>query len=249
MEYDLIVYNGTIITVNPDFDIIENGIVCVKNNKIAQVKEKKDNTQLPKARQKIDAKGGLIIPGLVNTHTHLPMSLFRGLADDLPLMTWLNDHIFPAEASRINPESVKQGTLLSCAELLLSGTTTCCDGYFFENEVAETVCSTGLRAILGQGVIDFSAPGVADRHRPRSISLLFSEASSVETLLPARSQNVLGLMQPAKSQAGYLHRYPQKHWGYVSFLAFRFSCRQAACPLEKAPAIAHHHRLCPFCTR
>ena len=162
MEYDLIVYNGTIITVNPDFDIIYNGIICVKSGKIAQVEEKKDNTQLPKAEQVIDARGGLIIPGLVNTHTHLPMSLFRGLADDLPLMTWLNDYIFPAEVSRINPESVKQGTLLSCAELLLSGTTTCCDGYFYENEVAEAVCSTGLRAILGQGVIDFPAPGVAD---------------------------------------------------------------------------------------
>ena len=162
MEYDLIIHNGIVITVNSDFDIIDNGIICVKNSKIVKVEETKENTRLPKAIQKIDARGGLIIPGLVNTHTHLPMSLFRGLADDLPLMTWLNDHIFPAEASRINPGSVKHGTLLSCAELLLSGTTTCCDGYFYENEVAEAVRSTGLRAVLGQGVIDFPAPGVPD---------------------------------------------------------------------------------------
>ncbi|MCK5311133.1 MAG: amidohydrolase family protein, partial [Desulfobacteraceae bacterium] len=175
MGYDLIVHNGIVVTVNPDFDIFYNGIVCVKNSKVVEVKETKNNIQLPKAKQIIDANGGLIIPGLVNTHTHLPMSLFRGLADDLPLMTWLNDYIFPAEASRINPESVKQGTLLSCAELLLSGTTTCCDGYFYENEVAKAVCSTGLRAVLGQGVIDFPAPGVADPEKNNSHAKDFVE--------------------------------------------------------------------------
>jgi 5-methylthioadenosine/S-adenosylhomocysteine deaminase len=110
----------------------------------------------------LDAKGGIVMPGLVNTHTHLPMSLFRGLADDLPLSVWLNECIFPAEAKHINPESVRFGALLSCAEMILSGTTTCCDGYFYEDVVAAAVDDIGMRGVLGQGVIDFPAPGVPD---------------------------------------------------------------------------------------
>jgi 5-methylthioadenosine/S-adenosylhomocysteine deaminase len=102
------------------------------------------------------------MPGLVNTHTHLPMTLFRGLADDLPLDVWLNDHIFPAERATITPASVRWATLLACAEAALSGTTTCCDGYFHEEAVAAAVEEFGLRAVLGQGVIDFPAPGVPD---------------------------------------------------------------------------------------
>jgi 5-methylthioadenosine/S-adenosylhomocysteine deaminase len=110
------------------------------------------------------------MPGLVNTHTHLPMSLFRGLADDLPLMTWLNDHIFPAEAAFVQPESVYAGTLLACAELLLSGTTTCCGGYFYEHVCAQAVSRSGLRAVLGQGIIDYPAPGVPDPSENTSVA-------------------------------------------------------------------------------
>ena len=102
------------------------------------------------------------MPGLINAHTHLPMTLFRGLADDMALDVWLNEHIFPAEARYLNPETVRWGTLLAVAEMLLAGTTCCCDGYFMEDTVAETLAETGLRAVVGQGVIDFPAPGVAD---------------------------------------------------------------------------------------
>jgi 5-methylthioadenosine/S-adenosylhomocysteine deaminase len=90
------------------------------------------------------------------------MSLFRGLADDLPLTEWLNDHIFKAETQWLNPESVYAGTLLSCGEMLLSGTTTFCDGYFFEDAVARATMESGMRAVLAQGIIDFPAPGVPD---------------------------------------------------------------------------------------
>ena len=86
--------------------------------------------------------------------------VFRGLADDLPLDIWLNEHIFPAESAHINPEHVRWGSLLACAEMLLSGITACCDGYFYENTVAEAVKTSGLRAVLAQGIIDFPAPGV-----------------------------------------------------------------------------------------
>ncbi|MBW2109504.1 MAG: amidohydrolase, partial [Deltaproteobacteria bacterium] len=106
--------------------------------------------------------GGIILPGLVNTHTHAPMSLFRGLADDLPLMAWLNEHIFAAERQWVTPETVFLAALLSCAEMLLSGTTTCCDGYFFEDQVTRAMERAGMRCVVGQGVIDFPAPGVPD---------------------------------------------------------------------------------------
>ena len=115
------------------------------------------------------------MPGLVNTHTHVPMSLFRGLADDLPLTNWLNDYIFRAEAQWLNPETVHLGTLLSCGEMLLSGTTTFCDGYFFEDAVATAVQESGMRAVLAQGIIDFPAPGVPDPQENISKAAQFIE--------------------------------------------------------------------------
>src|SRR6056297_3126022 len=165
MHYDTLIFNGTVITLNPAFDIIEDGVVGIKNGKIAIVEPRKGDIAAYAADDRVDAKGGLILPGLVNTHVHLPMSLFRGLADDLPLAEWLNEHIFPAEQRYITPSAIRTGTRLSCLEMLLSGTTTCCDGYFHENAVAEAVLETGMRAVLAQGVIDFPAPGVPEPAR------------------------------------------------------------------------------------
>jgi len=161
MTFDLLIHNGTLVTVNPDFEIIENGFVGI-NDRLIMALGSARNQKLPEARKTMDAMGGIIMPGLVNTHTHLPMTLFRGLADDLPLMDWLNNHIFPAEAKRINPASAKAGALLGCAEMLLSGTTTCCDGYFHEDSVTQAILESGMRGVAGQGVIDFPAPGVPD---------------------------------------------------------------------------------------
>jgi len=162
MTYDLVIHNGTILTENETDDVIEDGIICVKDTWLVRIESHPPDAPLPAASETIDAADGLVMPGLVNTHTHLPMTLFRGLADDLPLDTWLNEYIFPAENRHINPEAVRIGTLLAIAEMLLSGTTTCCDGYFYESVVAETIAQTGLRAVVGQGVIDFPAPGVPD---------------------------------------------------------------------------------------
>jgi len=160
MSYNIVIHNGTVITMNSDFDIINNGFLCIKNDKLAKIEPLENDAPLPEGDKIIDARGGIIMPGLVNTHTHLPMALFRGLADDLPLSKWLNEYIFPAEANHIHPESVRLGALLSGAEMLLSGTTTCCDGYFYEDHVAAAMNDIGMRTILGQGVIDFPAPGV-----------------------------------------------------------------------------------------
>ena len=173
MHFDLVVHNGTVLTVNPAFDTIEDGIVCIRDGKIENLFPHQDDSPLPEAREFLDAKGGLIMPGLVNTHTHLPMTLFRGLADDLPLDVWLNEHIFPAEGKYINPENVRLGAELGCAEMLLAGTTTVCDGYFLEDEVAAAVLASGMRAILGQGVIDFPAPGVPDPSRNVEAAVAF----------------------------------------------------------------------------
>ena len=162
MTYDLVIHNGTIVTVNASFEIIPNGLICISADKLERVESMPNDQSLPAAKVSIDAAGGLIMPGLVNTHTHLPMTLFRGLADDLPLEIWLNKHIFPAEGAHINPDNVRWGALLACAEMLLSGTTTCCDGYFLEDQVAEAIRTSGMRAVLAQGVIDFPAPGVPD---------------------------------------------------------------------------------------
>jgi 5-methylthioadenosine/S-adenosylhomocysteine deaminase len=162
MRYDLVIHNGTIVTVNAAFEIIPDGLLCIKAGKLQRIESRSGSQTLPAAKETLDAGGGLIMPGLVNTHTHLPMTLFRGLADDLPLDVWLNEYIFPAENAHITPENVRWGTLLACVEMLLSGTTTCCDGYFYENTVAEAVKTSGLRAVLAQGIIDFPAPGIPD---------------------------------------------------------------------------------------
>ena len=187
MPYDLVIHNGTIVTVNDLFEIIPNGLVCAKAGKLARIEPLADNQSIPAADETIDAAGGLVMPGLINTHTHLPMTLFRGLADDLPLDIWLNQHIFPAESAHINPERVRWGSLLACAEMLLSGTTTCCDGYFYENMVAEAVQTSGMRAVLAQGVIDFAAPGVPDPKDNLKISAAFI----------ARWQNRTSLISPS----------------------------------------------------
>lgn len=162
MNLDRIIHNALILTVNADFDIIRGGMIGIKDGRIACMETTSQDLPAHNGADIMDAGGALVMPGLVNVHTHLPMSLFRGLADDLPLSEWLNHHIFPAESLHIRPENVRIGTRLSCAEMLLSGTTCCCDGYFLETHVAEAVHRMGMRAVLGQGVIDHPAPGVPD---------------------------------------------------------------------------------------
>jgi 5-methylthioadenosine/S-adenosylhomocysteine deaminase len=172
--YDLIIHSGMVLTVNPGFDIINDGVICINDGVIARVEARKGPISNYSAHEIIDAAGGIIMPGLVNAHAHLSMSIFRGLADDLPLADWLNHHVFPAERAHMRPETVRIGTLLSCAEMLLSGTTSCCDGYFHEDVVAAAVAETGLRAVLGQGVIDYPAPGVPDPGRNIDVASEFA---------------------------------------------------------------------------
>ena len=162
MLYDLVVENGILLTADKHNNIYEDGVVCVQDKAVVYAASREKAPQFGEAKQKLDAKGGIIMPGLVNSHTHASMSIFRGLADDLPLEEWLTQHMFPAEAAHVNPETAQLGALLSCAEMLLSGTTCFCDGYFCEDAVAAAVSRTGMRAVLGHGIIDYPAPGVPD---------------------------------------------------------------------------------------
>jgi 5-methylthioadenosine/S-adenosylhomocysteine deaminase len=113
----------------------------------------------------LDGTDKLLMPGLINAHNHCAMTLFRGLADDLELGEWLNDHIFPAEAAHVNEEMVYWCTKLAAAEMILSGTTTVADGYFHEDQAAQALLESGMRAIPAHGIVDFPAPGVPDPKR------------------------------------------------------------------------------------
>jgi 5-methylthioadenosine/S-adenosylhomocysteine deaminase len=153
---DLLIENGTVLTMNSSGEIIENGAVAVREDKIVAV-EKKAHYSNWDIERVVDARDGLIMPGLINVHTHAAMTCMRGLADDLPLMTWLNDHIFPAE-SKLDYEQVFTGSLLACAEMIMSGTTCFCDMYLFEDAVARAAKQAGIRAIVGEVLYDFPSP-------------------------------------------------------------------------------------------
>jgi 5-methylthioadenosine/S-adenosylhomocysteine deaminase len=153
---DLLITNGWVLTMDAAATAIPGGAVAVSGDRIAAVGRAED-LEAWQPRRVIDARGGIVMPGLVNTHTHAAMTCFRGLADDLPLMTWLNEHIFPAEAA-LDDDTVYRGALLACAEMILSGTTTFCDMYLFEDAVARAARQAGMRAVVGEVLYDFPSP-------------------------------------------------------------------------------------------
>ncbi len=153
---DILIMNGLVLTMDSRQRTIPAGAVAICEDRIVAV-GKADEVATRQPGRVIDARGGIIMPGLVNTHTHAAMTLFRGLADDLPLMTWLNDHIFPAEAA-LDPHQVYCGALLACAEMIMSGTTTFCDMYLFEDAVARAAQKAGMRAVVGEVLFDFTSP-------------------------------------------------------------------------------------------
>jgi len=174
-HFDLAIAGGTLVTMSSRMDIIENASIGISGGRIALV----DTNRTLAADRIIDARGGLILPGLVNTHTHLPMVCFRGLADDLPLMDWLHHHIFPMEARFVNKQMVRDGAMLAIAEMILSGTTTCCDGYFFENQIAEAALAGGMRAVAAQGFADSATPD-----HPQYEKMMAAAGRFVERWLP-----------------------------------------------------------------
>ena len=138
--------------------VIKNGAVAIEGEKIVAVGEKQDIENQYTAGEIINAEDSLVMPGLVNCHNHAPMTYFRGLADDLELMDWLNNYIFPAEAMFVNKEFSYLGSLLACAEMIKSGTTTFCDMYIFEDEMARAAKEAGMRCLVGEVLFDFPSP-------------------------------------------------------------------------------------------
>jgi 5-methylthioadenosine/S-adenosylhomocysteine deaminase len=163
MADDLLIVNGIVKTGTAEENLL-SGYVAVGSGLIREVGEMAalPASVIRAAAKVIDATGCLVMPGLVNGHNHGAMTLFRGLADDLPLIQWLQEHIFPSEATFVNSEMVYWCTRLAAAEMILSGTTTVADGYFYEEQAARAFKESGMRAVVAQGVIDFPAPGVPD---------------------------------------------------------------------------------------
>lgn len=161
MTTDILITNASILVDPESSEQIDKGFVAVQDGRIYHVGSM-DDLVTSSAHTVVDAGGCLVMPGLVNSHCHGAMTLFRGLADDLELMTWLNEHIFPAEAAHVNPEMVYWCSKLAAAEMLLSGTTLVADAYFYEADAARAFSDAGLRCVASHGVIDFPAPGVPD---------------------------------------------------------------------------------------
>jgi 5-methylthioadenosine/S-adenosylhomocysteine deaminase len=159
----LIISNGTVVTMDPGGRVLERGAVAIQGRDIVAVDTVDAVTASFSAPSTIDAAGHIVMPGLVNTHTHAPMVLYRGLADDLALMEWLQKYIFPAEARTVTPEFVRAGTRLAALEMIQSGTTAYADMYYFEEEIANATKAAGLRGVLGQTIIEFP---VADAKTP-----------------------------------------------------------------------------------
>jgi 5-methylthioadenosine/S-adenosylhomocysteine deaminase len=157
-EVSLVVANGIVVTMDGAGRILSPGSVAIRDNEIVAVDTPAAIDAQYRGRERIDAAGQIVLPGLINTHTHAPMVLYRGLADDLALTEWLERYIFPAEAKTVSAEFVRIGTKLAALEMIRSGTTLYTDMYYFEEEVAAETKAAGLRGVLGQTIIQFPVP-------------------------------------------------------------------------------------------
>ncbi len=147
-----------VVTMDAQRRVIRNGAVAVRGSSIAAVGERSAIDAQYTARTRLDRPEAVLIPGLINTHTHAAMSLLRGIADDMKLEDWLHNFIFPAEARNVTPDFVLQGTRLGCLEMMLSGTTTFTDMYYFEDRAAQATKEAGMRGVLGETIIGFPVP-------------------------------------------------------------------------------------------
>jgi 5-methylthioadenosine/S-adenosylhomocysteine deaminase len=155
---DLLVTGATVVTMDADRRIIEDGAVAVKGDAIVALGPRLEIERKYAGTQVINARGKLMLPGFINGHTHVPMTLLRGLKDDVTLEEWLTKSIFPAEAKNVTEDFVRWGTRLAAAEQIRGGVTTFADMYYFEDAVAEETKAAGMRGVLGESILDFPAP-------------------------------------------------------------------------------------------
>ena len=186
----LLIDGGTVVVMDESGLILEDAAVVVEGDRITALIAR--GGPRPTGARVIDATGHLVIPGLVNTHGHAAMSLLRGLADDLPLLTWLNDYIFPAEAALVAPDFVYWGTLLSSVEMLKSGTTTFADMYYFRDDMARATIDAGIRSVTGPHVIGFPTPDFATPEASLADAAEFMERyQDHPTVVPAVAAHAL----------------------------------------------------------
>ena len=168
---DLFVSGGTVITMDAQFRVIEDGAVAIRGNSIVGVGKRSELEQRFGKTKTIDASGTLVLPGMINGHAHAAMSLFRGVAEDHSLDDWLQKYIFPAEARNVNEDFVHWGTKLGVLEMLRGGITTYADMYYFEDVVAHVTKEAGMRGVLGQTIVDFPAPD----HKTPAAALAYAQ--------------------------------------------------------------------------
>jgi 5-methylthioadenosine/S-adenosylhomocysteine deaminase len=198
----LLITGGTVVTMDDSGTVVSNGAVAIDGAAIVAVGTAGDLDARYIARDRIDARGQIVMPGLINTHTHAPMVLFRGLADDLALMDWLTQYIFPAEKAMVSPEFVRVGTRLAALEMIESGTTTYADMYYFEEVIAEATRSAGLRAVLGQTIIRFPVADAATPEEGLNRTGAFLRAwANDELIVPAVAPHAPYTLAPATLQA------------------------------------------------
>src|SRR4030042_2706817 len=157
-EVDIIITGGKALLLDSKNTRLDNAAIAIKAGDITAVGQTEQIAKQYSAKKTINSKDSLIIPGFVNCHTHAAMTCFRGIADDLELMDWLNNYIFPAEAKNVNKNLSYWGTMLACAEMIKSGTTTFKDMYIFEDETARAAKEAGMRCLVGEVLFDFPSP-------------------------------------------------------------------------------------------
>ena len=157
-DIDLIILGGKVLLLDAKNTCLDNASIAVNEGNIIAIDQPENIARQYQASKTITAKDSLIMPGFVNCHTHAAMTCFRGIADDLELMDWLNNYIFPAEAKNVNKDLAYWGSLLACAEMIKSGTTTFCDMYIFEDETARAAKQAGMRCLVGEVLFDFPSP-------------------------------------------------------------------------------------------
>lgn len=157
-QADIILIGGSIITMNESFEIIHDGVLVIKDSKIVALDTRESLDGQYQADETIDCSGQYILPGLINAHTHVPMTLLRAMADDLRLDVWLMGYIMPVEREFVSPEFVRLGTTLACAEMIRGGVTAFADMYYFEADIAEATAAAGLRAMLCESILKFPTP-------------------------------------------------------------------------------------------
>lgn len=182
-DIDLLIEASWVLPIEPAGALLENHAVAVDAGRIVDVLPSSDADNRFRAKSRKILDGQMLIPGLVNLHTHAAMSLFRGLADDLHLMDWLSKHIWPAEGRHVSEQFIHDGTLLACAEMLRSGITCFNDMYFFPGQAGRAALEAGMRAVLGIVVIEFPTPYASDAQDYLRKGLAARDALKSEALL------------------------------------------------------------------